>query len=70
MKQIAIVSGPVQTFMCFSHKMRDCLMGEGEYLTNSYFSDTIDDNVAIKIISDLILKPTYSSNRKPTKHIT
>ena len=59
-----------QTFMCFSHKMRDCLMGEGEYLTNSYFSDTIDDNVAIKIISDLILTPTYSSNRKPTTHIT
>ena len=64
------MNNPEQTFMCFSHKMRDCLMGEGEYLTNSYFSDTIDDNVAIKIISDLILKPTYSSNRKPTKHIT
>jgi hypothetical protein len=45
-------------------------MGEGDYLTNSYFSDTIDDNVAIKIISDLILTPTYSSGRKPTKHIT
>lgn len=64
------MNNPEQIFMCFSHKMRDCLMGEGDYLTNSYFSDTIDDTVAIKIISDLILKPTYSSNRKPTKHIT
>jgi hypothetical protein len=64
------MNNPEQTFMCFSHKMRDCLMGEGEYLTNSYFNDTIDDQVAIKIISDLILTPTYSSNRKPTKHIT
>jgi len=64
------MNNPEQTFMCFSHKMRDCLMGEGDYLTNSYFSDTIDDNVAIRIITDLILKPTYISNRKPTKHIT
>ena len=64
------MNNPEQTFMCFSHKMRDCLMGEGDYLTNSYFSDTIDDNVAIKIIRDLILTPTYSSDRKPTKHIT
>ena len=64
------MNNPEQTFMCFSHKMRDCLMGEGEYLTNSYFNDTIDNDVAIKIISDLILTPTYSSNRKPTKHIT
>jgi hypothetical protein len=44
-------------------------MGEGDYLTNSYFSDTIDDDVAIRIITDLILKPTYTSKRKPTKHI-
>jgi len=58
-----------KTFMCFSHKMRDCLMGEGDYLTNSYFSDTIDDNVAIKIITDLILTPTYSSDRKHTKQL-
>ena len=64
------MNNPEQTFMCFSHKMRDCLMGEGDYLTNSYFSDTIDDGVAIRIITDLILKPTYISKRKPTKHIT
>lgn len=59
-----------KTFMCFSHKMRDCLMGEGEYLTNSYFSDTIDDDVAIKIITDLILNPVYTSEKKPTRHIS
>jgi hypothetical protein len=58
-----------KTFMCFSHKMRDCLMGEGEYLANSFFSNTIDDNKAIKIITDLILTPTYSSDRKHTKQL-
>jgi hypothetical protein len=58
-----------KTFMCFSHKMRDCLMGEGEYLANSFFSNTIDDNKAIEIITDLILTPTYSSDRKHTKQL-
>jgi hypothetical protein len=55
-----------KTFMCFSHKMRDCLMGEGEYLANSFFSDTIDDNKAIEICENLIRHPSYVNYKKPT----
>ena len=63
------MNNPEQTFMCFSHKMRDCLMGEGEYLTNSYFSDTIDDNKAFNIISELITSSKYEAIKKRTKHL-
>lgn len=59
-----------QTFMCFSHFSRDCLMGEGTYLCNSYFSDTIDDNQSISILENLIENPMYSSIRKATCHET
>jgi len=55
-----------KTFMCFSHKMRDCLMGEGEYLSNSFFSNTIDDNKAIEICENLIQYPSYVNYKKPT----
>ena len=60
---------PNKTFMCFSHKMEHSLMGEGEYLTNSFFSDTIDDNEAVKIISELISSPQYSNIKKTTKQL-
>jgi hypothetical protein len=56
-----------KTFMCFSHKMKDCLLGEGEYHCNSYFNDTTDDNVATKIVRDIILNPKYENIEKPTK---
>jgi hypothetical protein len=55
-----------KTFMCFSHKMRDCLMGEGEYLANSFFSDTVDDTKAIEICENLIQYPSYANYKKPT----
>jgi hypothetical protein len=42
-------------------------MGEGEYLTNSFFSDTIDDIEAFKIISELIESPKYEAIKKNTK---
>ena len=58
-----------KTFMCFSHKLEHCLMGEGEYLTNSFFSDTIDDSEAFKIISELISSPQYSNIKKTTKQL-
>ena len=60
---------PSKTFMCFSHKMKDCLMGEGEYLTNSFFSDTIDDAEAIRIISELLKSPQYDPVKKSTKQL-
>ena len=56
-----------KTFMCFSHKMKDCLLGEGEYHCNSYFNDTTDDEVATKIIRDIILNPKYENIEKPTR---
>jgi hypothetical protein len=55
-----------KTFMCFSHKMRDCLMGEGEYLANSFFSDTVDDTKAIEICENLIQHPSYANYKKST----
>ena len=58
-----------KTFMCFSHKMRDCLMGEGEYLANSFFSNTIDDDKAIEICENLIQYPSYANYKKPTKEL-
>jgi len=60
---------PYKTFMCFSHKMKDCLMGEGEYLTNSFFSDTIDDDEAFRIISELITSPKFNNIKKSTKQL-
>ena len=57
-------------FMCFSHKLKDCLMGEGEYLTHSYFSDTLDNDVAIRILNRLINSKLRSSSKKPTTQLT
>ena len=65
----ANMSNPNSTFMCFSHRLEHCLMGEGEYLTNSFFSDTIDDSEAFKIISELISSPQYSNIKKTTKQL-
>lgn len=58
-----------KTFMCFSHKKKDCLLGEGEYLCNSYFSNTVDDEVAIGILRKLITNPEYTETKKLTKDI-
>jgi hypothetical protein len=44
-------------------------MGEGEYLANSFFSDTIDDNKAIEICENLIQYPSYANYKKPTKEL-
>jgi hypothetical protein len=63
----ANMTNPHKTFMCFSHVLEHCLMGEGEYLTNSFFSDTIDDIEAFKIISELIESPKYEAIKKNTK---
>jgi hypothetical protein len=41
-------------------------MGEGEYLANSFFSDTVDDKKAIEICENLIQYSTYSNYKKPT----
>jgi hypothetical protein len=57
-------------FMCFSHKLKDCLMGEGEYFSDSYFSDTLDNDVAIRIINELINNELASGNKKPTRQLT
>jgi hypothetical protein len=64
------MENPRQTFMCFSHKMKECLMGEGEYLANSYFSNSTDDAVSTNIISKLIAEPVYNPVAKPTQHIS
>lgn len=61
------INNPEKTFMCFSHKMKDCLLGEGEYLCNSYFNDTTNDDVATKIIRNIIVNPSYEYTYKPTK---
>lgn len=54
-----------KTFMCFSHVMKDCLLGDGEYRCNSYFSDTLSENKAIDILRRLI----SNTNKKPTCQI-
>jgi hypothetical protein len=54
-----------KTFLCFSHVMKDCLLGEGDYYCNSYFSDTVSDNKAIEILQNLI----SASHKKPTCQI-
>ena len=59
-----------KTFMCFSHKLKDCLMGEGEYFADSYFSDTLDNDVAIRILNELINTKVASSNKNPTRQLT
>jgi hypothetical protein len=56
-----------KTFMCFSHKLKDCLLGQGEYLCNSYFNDTTDDDKAIQIIRHLITSSQYDSNFNSTR---
>jgi hypothetical protein len=64
------MSDPNKTFMCFSHKLKDCLMGEGEYFADSYFSDTLDNDVAIRIVNELINNELASSNKNPTRQLT
>ena len=59
-----------KTFMCFSHKLKDCLMGEGEFFADSYFSDTLDNDVAIRILNELINNELRSSNKHPTRQLT
>jgi hypothetical protein len=58
-----------KTFMCFSHKLKDCLMGEGEYFADSYFSDTLDNDVAIRILNGLMNK-SVSNSKNPTRQLT
>jgi len=64
------ISNPNKTFMCFSHKLKDCLLGEGEYICNSYFNNTTDEVEAAKIIEDLLEKPdqvSYCTAENPTR---
>jgi hypothetical protein len=56
--------------MCFSHKLKDCLLGEGKYMCNSYFNNTTDEDKAVEIIESLILQPTYNTTEQPTKEYT
>jgi hypothetical protein len=63
------INNPNKTFLCFSHVMKDCLLGEGEYLCNSYFSDTISNNKALDILRKLIANPTYTNDKKITCQI-
>lgn len=61
---------PNKIFMCFSHKLKDCLMGEGEFFADSYFSDTLDNDVAIRILNELIDNELRSSSKNPTRQLT
>jgi hypothetical protein len=61
---------PNKIFMCFSHKLKDCLMGEGEYFADSYFSNTLDNDVAIRILNELINSKLRSSSKNPTRQLT
>lgn len=61
------INNPHKTFMCFSHKLKDCLLGEGKYMCNSYFNDTTDEDKAVEIIESLILQPTYNTKEQPTE---
>jgi hypothetical protein len=64
------MTNPHKTFMCFSKQIVECLMGGGEYLATSYFSDSTDDTVASNIISKLITNPSYNLTTKPTQYIS
>jgi hypothetical protein len=44
-------------------------MGEGTYLANSFFSDTLDDAKAIEICENLIRYPSYVNWKKPTTEL-
>lgn len=57
-----------KTFLCFSKEMKHCLCGEGMYYANHLFSNTVDDDYAIKLISNQI--DTMNSNKvHEMKHI-
>jgi hypothetical protein len=64
------MTNPHKTFMCFSKQITECLTGGGEYLANSYFSDTTDDIVASDIISKLISNPIRNSVARPIQHMS
>lgn len=67
------ISNPNKTFMCFSHKLKDCLLGKGKYICNSYFNSTTDEVEAAKIIEDLLERPervSYCTAENQTKEYT
>ena len=45
-------------------------MGEGEFFADSYFSDTLDNDVAIRILNELINNELRSSSKNPTRQLT
>lgn len=62
-----------RTFICFSKSKISCLLGQGEYLCNSFFSDTVDDNLATDLIDQFVNhspnlpvpKPTFALGSAP-----
>lgn len=63
------IDSPNKTYMCFSHKLEDCLLGDGTYTCNSYWSGVTDDENATRILKMLIDEPTYTNAKKPTLEI-
>jgi len=65
-----MMSDPNKTFLTFNHRLTDALMGDGEYYANSFFSHTVDNNVAAQIIEHLLTNNDFiSTEKKPTRHI-
>jgi hypothetical protein len=62
-----------RTFICFSTSMTSCLLGQGKFFCNSFFSDTIDTGLATELISQFVnyrpsfpvLKPTFALGEAP-----
>lgn len=59
-----MLNDPTKIFLSFNYRPTDYLLGEGEYYANSFFSPTIDENVALDVIKYLISKQDFNQNKK------
>jgi hypothetical protein len=53
-----------KTFLSFNFRATDCLTGKGEYNANTYFSNTVNENIASEIVEHLLVKNDYTTHKK------
>jgi hypothetical protein len=55
---------PSKIFLSFNFRPTDCLTGAGEYNANTFFSNTVNEQLAAEMVTHFLLKTDYSVGKK------
>jgi len=64
-----MLDNPNKIFLSFNHRLTDSLTGDGQYFANTFFSSTVNNDVAAEIIEFLLNKTDFSKDKKPMIHV-